>query len=161
MALVDTFLQITSIEGESMDAKHKGWLEVESWSWGETNPTPPAGGGGGGTAGKVQVQDLHVTTRVSKASPKLFLACASGQHMKEAKLAAVRAGKTQVEFLTWTFSDVLVTGYQTGGTSDEIPGDQLSLSFSKLRVEYRPQKADGSFDVPVTAGWDVKTNKKL
>jgi type VI secretion system secreted protein Hcp len=161
MPLVDTFLQITGIEGESVDSKHKGWLEVESWSWGETNPTPATGGGGGGGSGKVQVQDLFVSTRVSKASPKLFLACATGQRMKEAKLAAVRAGKTQVEFLTWTFNDVLVTGYQTGGSSDELPGDQVSLSFSKLKVEYRAQKADGSHDVPVTAGWDVKTNKKL
>ena len=83
---VDYFLQITGIEGESMDAKHKGWLDVESWSWGETNRRArPAEAGA--APGKVQVQDLHVTTRVSKASPKLFLACASGQHMKEAKLA--------------------------------------------------------------------------
>ena len=155
------FINIAGVEGESRDAKHKGWIEVESWTWGETHASVPAGGGGGG-AGRVQMQDLHFTTRVSKASPKLFLACATGQHMKEARLVAVHAGAMQQEFLTWTFSDVLVSGYRTGGAGDDIgPMDQVSLNFAKIKVEYRAQKADGSLDPAVTAGWDVKANKKL
>ena len=46
--------------------------------------------------------------RISKASPALFVACASGQHIKEAKLVGRKAGKGQQEYLTWTFSDLLV-----------------------------------------------------
>jgi type VI secretion system secreted protein Hcp len=156
----DYFLQITGIAGESTDAKHKGWIDVDSWTWGETNPGGTGAGGGAG-AGKVQMQDFHFTTRVSKASPALFLACANGQHMKEAKLAAVKAGAMQQEFLTWTFSDVLVSGYQTGGVAGELVTDQVSLTFSKIKVEYRAQKADGSLNAPITAGWDQKANKKL
>ena len=161
MAAVDYFLHIAGVEGESTDAKHKGWIDVESWSWGEINPAPASPGSGGGGAGKVQIQDFHFVTRVSKASPKLFLACANGQHFKEAKLVGRKAGKSQQEFLTWTFSDVLVTGYQTGGTeaADFLPVDQVSLNFAKLKVEYRGQKADGSLDAAVSAGWDVKSNK--
>jgi type VI secretion system secreted protein Hcp len=158
----DYFLQITGIAGESTDAKHKNWIDVESWSWGETNPGPgPGAGGGGAGVGKVKMDDFHFTTRVSKASPALFLACATGQHMKEAKLAAVKAGAMQQEFLTWTFSDVLVTGYQTGGVEGELVNDAVSLTFSKIKVEYKAQKADGSLDAAITAGWDAKANKKL
>jgi type VI secretion system secreted protein Hcp len=162
MATVDYFLQIAGVEGESTDAKHKGWIDVDSWSWGETNPAPVSAGGGGG-AGKVHVQDVHFVTRTSKASPKLFLACASGQHFKEAKLVARKAGKSQQEFLTWTFSDLLVSGYQTGGSEggDLLPTDQVSFNFAKLKLEYRAQKADGSLDAAVTAGWDVKSNKQF
>jgi type VI secretion system secreted protein Hcp len=162
MAAVDYFLQIDGVEGESTDAKHKGWIDVDSWSWGENNPTPVSAGGGGG-AGKVQMQDFHFISRVSKASPKLFLACASGQHLKEAKLVARKAGKSQQEFLTWTFTDLLVSGYQTGGSEggDMLPMDQVSFNFAKLKVEYRAQKGDGSLDAASTAGWDVKANKKL
>ena len=160
MAL-DYFLQITGIEGESADAKHKGWLDVESWSWGETQTVhPPAGAGAG--AGKVSMQDFHFVSRTSKASPALFLACASGQHFKEAKLVGRKAGKGQQEFLTWTFSDVLVSSYQTGGSeAGEFPMDQASLNFSKIKIEYRAQKADGSLDAPITAGWDAKSNTKV
>lgn len=165
MAAVDYFLQITGVAGESTDAKHKGWIDVDSWSWGENRPAPPtpAGGAGNAGAGKVQFQDLHFVSRVSKASPKLFLACATGQHFKEAKLVGRKAGKSQQEFLTFTFMDVLVTGYQAGGAEggDVLPGDQVSLNFAKLRMEYRGQKADGSLDAPIVAGWDVKTNVKV
>ena len=157
----DYFLQITGVPGESTDAKHKDWIDVESWSWGETNSGSAHAGGGAG-AGRVVINDFFFTTHVSKASPKLFLACASGQHLKEAKLVAVKPGKGQQEFLTWTFSDVLVTGYQTGGSdTEDAPRDQVSLNFAKLRVEYKAQKADGSLDAPIVAGWDAKANKKL
>jgi type VI secretion system secreted protein Hcp len=156
----DYFLQITGIAGESTDAKHKNWIDVEAWSWGEANPQP-VGAGSGGAAGKVQMQDFNFTTRVSKASPALFLACANGQHMKEAKLSAVKAGAMQQEYLSWTFADVLVTSYQTSGSGGDISMDSVSLAFSKVRVEYRAQKADGSLDAPIVAGWDAKANKKL
>ncbi len=156
----DYFLQITGIAGESAEHKHKGWIEVESWSWGETNSRPVATGGGAG-AGKVQMQDFHFTTPVSKASPALFLACATGKHMKEAKLAAVKTGAMQHEFLTWTFSDVLVSGYQTGGSSGDLVMEQVSLNFSKLKVEYKAQKADGSLDAAITAGFDLASSKKI
>jgi type VI secretion system secreted protein Hcp len=155
------FLLIDGVAGESQDAKHKGWIDVLSWSWGETNPGPHGGGGGGG-AGKVQFQDFSFATHVSKASPALFLACATGQHFKEAKLAARKAGKAQQEFLTWTFSDVLVSSYQTNGAGgDDAPVDSVSLSFSKAQISYRPQKADGSLDAPITAGFNAKTNAKV
>jgi type VI secretion system secreted protein Hcp len=160
MAAVDYFLKIDGIEGESTDAKHAGWLDVDSWSWGENQPLQPATGSGAG-AGKVHFQDFQFTSRVSKASPKLFLACASGQHLKEARLVGRKAGKDLQEFLTWTFSDVLVSSYQTGGTEQALPMDSVSLNFSKVSVAYKAQKADGSLDTAVTAGWDIKTNKKV
>jgi type VI secretion system secreted protein Hcp len=157
----DYFLQIDGIEGESTDAKHKDWIDVESWSWGEVQTGSLHTGSGAG-AGKVAFQDLHFTTKLSKASPKLFLACASGQHLKEARLVARRAGKDQQEYLTWTFSDILVSSYQTGGSegSSQPPLDSVSLNLTKARIEYKAQKADGTLDAAITAGWDSKTNKK-
>ena len=37
MAQGDFFLKIDGIDGESKDSKHQGSLELDSWSWGETN----------------------------------------------------------------------------------------------------------------------------
>ncbi len=36
MALFDAFLKIEGIDGESADSKHKGEIELLSFSWGET-----------------------------------------------------------------------------------------------------------------------------
>ena len=158
---IDYFLRIDGVSGESLDSKHKGEIEVESWSWGESNPAQPGGGGGGG-AGKVQIQDLVFTSRFSKASPQLILACASGKHFKDAVLTARKAGKGQQEFLTFSLSDVLVSAYQTGGAGgDVLPGDSVALNFSKIQVEYKPQNPDGSLGSSIKAGWDVKQNKQF
>ena len=85
---------------------------------------------------------------MSKASPKLFLACATGQHFKEAKLVGRKAGKAQQEFLTWTFSDVLVSSYQTGGQRGRRPrrSTRSRSTSPRSQVAYKAQKADGSLD---------------
>ena len=156
----DYFLQISGIAGESKEAKHKDWIDVLSWSFGESNPATPAVGGGAG-AGKVTMQDFNFMAMTSKASPKLFLACATGQHMKEARLSAVKSGAMQQEYLNLTFSDVLVSGYQISGGSGEVSMDSVSLAFSKVKFEYSAQKADGSLEAPSVAGWNLAANKKL
>ena len=159
--MTDYFLQISGIPGESMDSKHKDWIDVLSWSWGETHPAAPATGSGA-ASGKVEFQEFAFMMRLSKASPALFLACASGQHIKEAKLVGRKAGKGQQEYLTWTFSDILVESYQTGGSEgDDAVTDSVSVNFSKAVVSYKAQKADGSLDAPITVGWDAKRNAKI
>jgi type VI secretion system secreted protein Hcp len=162
MAAVDYFLKIDGIPGESTDAKHKGEVDVGAWSWGETAAVPTVPGGGGG-AGKVTIQDLNFTSRISKASPQLMLACASGKHIKSAVLTARRAGKPQAEFLTITLRDVVVSSYQTAaGIGDESePLDSISLNFSQIQVEYRETKPDGSLGTSVKFGWDVKKNRPV
>jgi type VI secretion system secreted protein Hcp len=161
MAAVDYFLKIDGIEGESTDDKHKNEIDVESWSWGETNAGTHAGGGGGG-AGKVVMQDFHFVMKVNKATPKLMLACATGQHIKDAKLTLRKAGGDQQEYMSYKFYDLLISSYQTGGSSgDVVPTEQVSFNYSKMEMEYREQKKDGSLGAPVKAGYDLKLNKKV
>ncbi len=162
MAAVDYFLKLDGIKGESTDDKHKDEIDLESWSWGETNSGTHAVGGGGG-AGKVSMQDFHFTMKINKSTPELMLACATGKHIKEALLTCRKAGTEQQEYLKIHFSDLLVSSFQTGGSagSDVVPVEQISLNFSKIEYEYKPQKADGTLDGPVKAGYDLKLNKKV
>jgi type VI secretion system secreted protein Hcp len=162
MAAVDYFLKIEGIDGESADAKHKGEIDLDSWTWGETQGGTMSAGGGGG-AGKVQMQDFHFTMKVNKATPKLILACATGEHIKKGVLTCRKAGKEQQEFLKYTFTDLLISSYQTGGASSgsAIPNDQISFNYAKMEVEYKEQKADGTLGGPIKVGYDLKANKKV
>jgi type VI secretion system secreted protein Hcp len=158
----DYLLKIDGIKGESTDAKHKDEIEIESFSWGATQPGTFSSGGGGG-AGKVSFQDVHFTTRVNVASPNLMVACASGQHIKVATLTVRKAGKDQQEYYIIKLSDNLVSSYQSGGSegSNALPVDQFSLNFAKIEFEYKIQKPDGTLGASVKGGWDLKTNKKV
>jgi type VI secretion system secreted protein Hcp len=161
MAAVDFFLKIDGIEGESPDAKHKGEIEIMSFSWGATQTGSFASGGGGG-AGKVSMQDFHFTQKMHKGSPKLMLACANGEHIKKAVLTCRKAGKEQQEYLKVTFSDILVASYQSGGNGgDPLPLEQISLNFAKVEFEYKEQKADGTLAGAIKTGYDLKLNKAV
>jgi type VI secretion system secreted protein Hcp len=157
---VGYFLKIDGIEGESADSKHKGEIELASFSWGVTQSGSPARGGGAG-AGKAQFQDFHFVARTSKASPKLFLACASGEHVKSAFLTCRRRGQARLEFLKYKLSDVLISSFLVGGSTPEEPFDQVSLNFAKIEMEYVPQGKAGKAGGSVKAAWDLKANKKV
>lgn len=160
MALVDFFLKIDGIPGESADHAHGGEIDVLSWSFGAQNAgTMSFGGGGGG--GKVSMQDFHFTMRMNKATPKLLMHCADGKHIPAATLTARKSGEGQKEYLKIKFSDLLVSSYQTGGSGgDALPMESVSLNFAKIEFEYKEQKTDGSMGGAITAGWDLKKNQK-
>lgn len=155
----DFYLKIDGIPGESKDAKHKDEIDLLSWSWGESNQGGFAYGGGGGS-GKVSMNDFHFAMKVNKATPKLILACACGEHIPKAVLTIRKAGKEQQEFLKYTFTDMLISSYQTGGSAggDEVPTESVSFNYSKIEVEYKEQDAKGGLGGAVKAHWDLKSN---
>ena len=160
---VDMFLKIDGIPGESTDASHRDEIDLLSYTWGESQPATTGSTGGGGGAGRVTMQDFHFAMRVNKASPKLFLACASGLHIRNAILTVRRSGENPVEFLKWKFTDITIGSYQTaiGVPSGDSPLEQVSLHFAKIETEYRAVKPDGSLDTPIKAGWDVQANRPI
>jgi type VI secretion system secreted protein Hcp len=160
MAAERWFLKLDGIIGESTHSAHKDEIDVESWSWGVSNSGSSSGGGGGG-AGKASFQDFHFVSRISKASPALFTACASGSHIKEALLSGVRGAGKGIDYLKYKLRDVLVTSLMQSDTDAEPPVEQFSLSYSKVEWSYTPQSSSGKAGTPIKAGWDLKTNKKL
>jgi type VI secretion system secreted protein Hcp len=108
------------------------------------------------------VQDLYFVAKVSKASPKILVACATGAQIPSAVLTARRSGRGAKDFLVYSLADVVVSSYQTGGVEGaDGPLDQVSLSFARIAVQYRGQKADGSLETAVAGGWDVTQNRPV
>jgi type VI secretion system secreted protein Hcp len=153
MAAVDYFLKIDGIEGESQDKTHPKEIQLSSWAWGQSNQGSMGAGGGGGS-GKVAMQDFHFTMGVNKATPMLFLACAQGDHIKSAILTCRKAGKEQQEFLKYSFFDVFISSYQTGGS--EGASEQCSFNFTKIQIDYKEQKIDGTLAGALTKSYDLK-----
>jgi type VI secretion system secreted protein Hcp len=158
---VDMFFKIGDLKGESVDDKHKGEIDVLAWSWGlsQSGTTHMATGGG---AGKVNVQDISFTKYVDKSSPNLIQYCCNGKHFADALLTVRKAGENPLEYLKITIKDLMIAAVTTGGSGGEDRlTENVTLNFAEFKVEYTPQKKDGTGDAAVTVGWNIAENKKV
>ncbi|EIM18743.1 Hcp family type VI secretion system effector [Pseudomonas chlororaphis] len=170
-ALVDYFLKIEGVDGESPDRTYPKWIQLQAWQWAEENAGRWGFGSGGGS-GKVEMKDFEFRMVNNKASPKLFLMCATGEHVPSAKLVCRKSGQGQQDFLTITFSNCLVSSFKTvgnmpldGGFGTEVdtvlPTDVIKLNFGRIEVEYKEQNNDGSMGAVIKTGYDLKLNARI
>lgn len=156
---VQMFLAMEGVPGESRDRDHAGEIDVLSWSWGAAAAIV-TGGDFSRNRGRFDVQEFSFTHHVDKASPVLFLRCATGQHIPEATFTVRTAGPEGSDYLVIKLTDVMVSSVAPGGGSAG-PTEAVTLNFAKVEMEYRAQRADGSADTPVRAGWDLVQNRAV
>ena len=157
----DVFAKIATIQGESIDDKHKNEIDVLAWSWGVMQSGSMAYGGAGGTR-KASFNDFTFTHHIDKATPLLMKACAEGTHIPDATITVRKAGKGQQEYLVIKMTDVLIMSVAMSvaeGAADTA--ESVTLQFAKVDFEYKPQKADGSLDAGLHFKYDIKANKIL
>jgi type VI secretion system secreted protein Hcp len=153
----DIFAKIGDIKGESLDDKHKDEIEVLSFSWGVA--TTVAVGGGGGGAGRATFHDLSFNHTIDKASPQLLQACATGTHLKEATITHRKAGKGQQEYLIIKMNDIIITSVSLADSSGGSGSENVTLAFSKVDLEYKPQNPNGSLDAGLHFKFDINAGK--
>ena len=157
----DAFIQIDGIPGESTDAKHAGQIDVLAFDHGVSQPAGGSSGGGGG-AGKATFRDFTFVHAIDKATPPLFLAAATGKHIKQATLFVRRGGGEKFEYYKVRLQDVLVSATHEHTQDSPLSGgpvESVSLRYAKIEVTYIPQKPDGGAGSPLQAGYDLKAGK--
>ena len=160
-AAIDMFLKIDGIDGESKDAVHKDEIDVLAWSWGAIN-TGSTGSGTGASSGATNLQDFSFTKFVDKSTPDLYSNTFNGEIIPEAKLTVRRSGDKPLDFLVITFINVIVSSVSTGGSAGaEELTENVTLSFAKIKIEYTPQKSDGSAGTKNVKTWDIVKSEKF
>ena len=82
-----------------------------------------------------------------------------GDHFTEGNLIVRKAGKKPLEYVKINMQKVMVTSVNTGGSGGEDKlTENVTLNFAKVKVEYVPQKDDGSGDAAKTFLWDISGN---
>lgn len=148
----DILLKIDNVTGESQDAKHKGAIDIMSWSWGASTGT-------GKTRKGIQpaacIQDLTVMKQTDSSTPELIMNSVTGEVAQNAVMTVRKAGGDQSEFLTLTMKNVTVVSFQASGSDGGgLPTESLTLHFESMQGAYRRQKPDGTLESsPIT--WDI------
>src|SRR5436853_7851940 len=108
MAVVDYFLKIEGIAGESTDVQHKGEFEIKDFSFGVENPTTIGSSTGGAGAGKIKFNEVQIKKTSDQASPLFFKNCCVGAHYKTGTVYMRNAGgeamKPRPPFLRFKFA---------------------------------------------------------
>lgn len=160
----DSFLKIATIPGESTDSKHKDEIEILSYSWGVSQQASGSNSSGGArSAARSDHSDFSIVKTLDKASPKIFLACCVGEHIKEVTLVLARATGDKQPYMKYIMSDVLVSGVRPGGSAqggEPVPLEEVSFNYGKIELIYtatdhKTGKAAGD----VKAHWSTVENK--
>jgi len=157
------YIKFDGIDGESVSVDHKNWIEIESMSWGVTAATPdPAGG-----AGKVAIRDFTIMHRIDKASPQLFLKCATGQTVPTVTLSVTRTvNGVEMEYYQIILHDVVISGISSAGATDSAgtpggegrPHESVSFKvFPKVEIRYTPIDDVTGVASPVVSSGELET----
>jgi type VI secretion system secreted protein Hcp len=130
-------------------------IDVESWSWGVTNTASTT------TAGKATMQDLSIVKTIDQTSPKLVEYVTTGKHAIRATLSLKKSGEIPFEYMTLVLEDVIVTSVRPGGSkANDIPLEEVSLAYRKMRQTFTPQTETGTAGTPTQFSWDLATATK-
>lgn len=143
-----SYLYLEGIRGEAVSARHSGWIEVESFSFGASSVTNAP----------VNFLPLQVTKLLDKATPQLFLHVANGRQIRNGVLDVVRTDSAGVRLLQLHLSDVIVSGVQQSGPAGEIPMEVVSLNYAAAKWTYTEISADGRPLRDIVCSWNSADN---
>ena len=159
---IDVYLQIDGIKGESMDDKHKDWIECTSVTWGVKQPrSATASTGGGHTAERCEHEEVVIDKLADLASPILLQTCSAGKTIPKAKLEFMRADGQgdRVKYFEIELENVLIGAIKPKVEEGAIIQEKVGLKFSKIKWKYTQQKVTGGAGGNTSGGWDLATNK--
>lgn len=140
------FLKLDGIKGECTADGHADELEVLSWSHGFSQPTSSVRASSGSTVEKANHSDLSITKYLDSATDDLIKACWTGKQIKTAKIDCLRSDgavdNKHVEYLIIEMEEVIISNYSVSGGAGDLPIENISLNYGKIKYTYLPQKKD-------------------
>ena len=164
MSSVMGYIKLGDIRGNSMDAKHKEWIEALSISQSvNRNINPTSKPADALTKSQVHLGAIEVQKNADESSPELVAAVAEGRVFKEVTIDLVRVSQDGNEvFYQWKLTDAYLSNYGVHGASAgaiEVM-ETMSICYSTIKWSYKKKDNKGKLSGSVDTGWDVTQNKK-
>ncbi len=108
------------------------------------------------------ISEVTMTKPADTSATALFKEAVTGSSGKKVTIKFVQTGADKVvEFMTYTLEDVLVSGYSVSADGEGDPIESISLSFSKIMVNYNDYDKTNKSANPQRVGYDLTTAKPL
>ena len=157
------FIKFDGVDGECNDKDHKGWSDLQSFSWG----LHKAGAGATGATrrrGVVTVEDVVVSKEYDKSSPKLAESVCLGKIFPKVEIhdTTTYGDGNRAVFLKYELKNVMVSSHNVSaaGGGDAVPHENLSLNFEEVKQTYVEYDAKGAKKGNVEMNWKVEEGSK-
>ena len=155
-----TFLHADPVKGESTDKGHEDWIEVESFSFGVSQPISGASGTGGRAAARADFQSFAINKMVDKSSVDLALHCAKGEHIPKLVLEVCQETGEKVNYWKMEFENTMVQSVSTSGGGSMRAAESVAFVYDKVIWTYVAVKNDGTAGDKVgPKNWNLETNE--
>jgi type VI secretion system secreted protein Hcp len=148
----DMFLFLEGIQGESLDSRHKDWIDILSFSKVISRS--------GTTGTNATFSDLLLHKNQDKSSPLLALRAANGARIPRAVLELIQPGETRARFYQVTLSNSTVRTWQISGSAgQDQPVEGIGLDYEWISWAYTEFDASGRPRPDLSAYWDLMRNR--
>jgi type VI secretion system secreted protein Hcp len=141
----EMFLQLEGVDGESLDEKHGGEIEIKSWGWTTVNNVK-WNLNQGGQSTKVDVNAITIEKICDKASVTLYQNCVTGKHIASGKITCRKKdGEQKVEYMVVDLTDIMVSKVAWAGEGEEqMLKETVEISFAEFKLNYLVQADSGN-----------------
>ncbi|MGI4876227.1 MAG: Hcp family type VI secretion system effector [Janthinobacterium lividum] len=159
------YLKLGSLQGAVTAGPYKGWIEIDSYSWGFSVAVQTTAGAGGNrmSSGKVTPGDVHLVKRQDDTTTQFMLQSLEGKNTPEAQLAVTiqASDGAEAKYIEYVMKNVICTSFTTSGqSSGGEPMENIALNFSQVNFN-QFLRDDTNAERAVRGGYDFTTAKKV
>ncbi|MCK4707631.1 MAG: type VI secretion system tube protein Hcp [Gammaproteobacteria bacterium] len=154
---------VCCIEGNVTADGYEKHIAVESVSFGVSRGiSMEAGNISNRESTRPSLSEITINKAADNSVTAIFKEAVTGSAGKEVTIKFVRTGSDKVEeYMSYTLEDCLVSSYSMSASSEGEPQESISLSYSKIMINYSDFDGSNKSGNPQRVGYDLKTAKPL
>jgi len=157
------YLEYEGVKGNVTADGYKDCIAVDSVQFGVGRGiSMESGNMSNRESSRPSVSEVTLTKKADNSVTALFKEAVTGSNGKKVSIKFVRTGTDKVqEYMDYTLENCLVSGYSISAEADDEPVETLSLSFTKIMINYNDHDATNKSGSPQRVGYDLETAKPL
>ena len=113
-------------------------------------------------ATRPSISEVTLTKTADNSVTAIFKEAVTGSAGKKVKIKFVRTGADKVqEYMDYELENCLVSGYSISADAEGEPMETITLSFSKVMINYNDHDATNKAASPQRVGYDLEKAKPL
>lgn len=157
------YLEYEGIKGNVTADGYKDHINVDTFSFGcGRGITMEPGNMANREASRPSLSEVVITKPADNSATALFKESVTGAAGKKLSFKFVQTGADKVtEYMNYDLEDVLISGYSISANAEGDPIETISISYSKIMVNYNDFDKNNASASPQRVGYCLSTAKPL